>query len=68
MKAINSCDHASRCLSTDGRGVDRTDRNIDDDLIEVAWPEFNPPSRRKDSEVGRMLDLLDNLPRGKGEL
>ena len=38
---------------------------LDDDLIEVPWPEVNPPSRRKDSELARVLDLLDNLPRGK---
>ena len=37
-----------------------------DDLIEVAWPEVNPPSRRKDSEINRVLSLLDNLQAGKG--
>jgi hypothetical protein len=36
-----------------------------DDLIEVAWPEVNPPSRRKDSEINRVLSLLDNLQTGK---
>jgi hypothetical protein len=38
-----------------------------DDMIEVPWPELNPPSRRKDSEVNRVLSILDNLPTGKDE-
>ena len=59
--------HALRSLLTDDVGRDAIDRD-DDDLIEAPWPEFNPPSRRKDSDVSRVLDLLDNLPRGKGEL
>lgn len=56
--------HALRSLSTDDAGRDAIDRD-DDNLIEVPWPEVNPPSRRKDSEIGKLLDLLDNLPTGK---
>lgn len=40
---------------------------IDDDMIEVPWPELNPPSRRSDSELNRVLSILDNLPTGKDE-
>ena len=61
--------HFQRSLVTDDKGRDLIDRRLDDDvlddLIEVPWPEVNPPSRRKDSELARVLDLLDNLPRGK---
>jgi hypothetical protein len=56
--------HALRSLSTDDAGRDAIDRD-DDNLIEVPWPEVNPPSRRKDSEIGKLLDLLDHLPTGK---
>ena len=54
-------------LTADERRSVTDDRREDDldDLIEVPWPEVNPPSRRKDSELARMLDLLDNLPTGK---
>ena len=54
-------------LTADERRSVTDDRREDDldDLIEVPWPEVNPPSRRKDSELARVLDLLDNLPRGK---
>ena len=39
--------------------------DIDDlDMVD-AWPEHNPPERRKDSEISNLLDLLDNLPTGK---
>ena len=54
-------DHFRRSLATDDQGRDEIDR----DLIEVPWPEVNPPSRRKDSEIGNLLDLLANLPTGK---
>ena len=49
-------------ISTDPRPFDEVDAALDDDLIEVPWPEVNPPSRRSDKELGRMLDLIDNLP------
>lgn len=66
-------DHVTNCLLTDLFGRDLIDQQIsenyhvelDHDLIEQPWPEVNPPSRRKDSELARMLDILDNLPRGK---
>lgn len=56
--------HFQRCISTDERGVDAIDRDLDDDLV-VPWADINPPARRKDSEVSKLLDLLDNLPTGK---
>jgi hypothetical protein len=37
------------------------------DEIDAPWPEFNPPSQRKDSEVNRVLSILDKLPTGKDE-
>ena len=37
------------------------------DEIDAPWPEFNPPSQRKDSEVSRVLSILDKLPTGKDE-
>ena len=57
--------HFQRSLSTNDQGRDEIDRELGDDLVEVPWPETNPPSRRKDSEVARMLDLLDSLPTGQ---
>ena len=36
------------------------------DLDELELAELNPPAAvRKDSELARVLDLLDNLPTGK---
>ncbi len=37
-----------------------------DELIEVDPYNREPSSRRSDKEIARVLDLLDNLPRGKG--
>ena len=38
----------------------------DNDLDELELAELNPPAAvRKDSELARVLDLLDNLPTGK---
>ncbi len=63
--AANAADHHSRrSLATDDQGRDEIDRGLDDDRVEVPWPEVNPPTRRKDSEVTRLLDILDNLPTG----
>ena len=50
--------HWQKCLAV-------SDDELDDDLNQVPWPEMNPPSRRKDSDLARVLDLLDNLPKGK---
>lgn len=64
--ALDAADHHfQRSLATDDQGRDEIDRGLDDDRVEVPWPKINPPSRRKDSEVTRLLDLLDNLPTGK---
>ena len=57
--------HFQRSISTDNQGRDEIDRGLDHDRVEVPWPEVNPPFRRKDSEIGRVLDILDNLPTGK---
>ena len=62
--SVNDHAHFRHCISTDDRGVDEIDRELDE-MIEVDPGDFNPPSRRKDSEVARMLELLDNLPTGK---
>ncbi len=62
--AASATEHFLRCRSVDDRGVDEIDRDLDE-MIEVDPGDFNPPSRRKDSELARMLDLLDNLPTGK---
>jgi hypothetical protein len=66
MNTTDSHDrHFQRSLATDSQGRDEIDRELGDNLIEVPWPEVNPPSRRKDSEVARMLDMLDSLPTRK---
>lgn len=39
---------------------------IDDDLIEVDPYNGDPPSKRKDAELDRVLALLDSLGRGNG--
>ena len=57
--------HFQRSLATDDQGRDEIDRGLDEDRVEVPWPEINPPTRRKDSEVARILDILDNLTSGK---
>jgi hypothetical protein len=33
------------------------------DLLPAA--DVNPPARRKDSEISRVLEIIDNLPTGK---
>ena len=33
----------------------------DEEVDEVSWPDRNPPSRRSDKELGRLLDILDTL-------
>ncbi len=64
--AVDAADHHfRRSLATDDEGRDEIDRGLDDDRVEVPWPEVNPTTRRKDSEVTRLLDILDNLPTGK---
>jgi hypothetical protein len=45
----------------------QADHDEIDDMIDAPWPELNPPSRRKDSEVNRVLSIIDNLPTGKDE-
>ena len=65
MSASPTARHFLRSIQKDAQGRDEIDRELDDDLIEVSWPEVNPPSRRKDTELARVLDLLDNLPTGK---
>ncbi len=37
-----------------------------DDMIQVDPYNGDPPSRRKDREVSRVLGLLDSLERGEG--
>jgi hypothetical protein len=37
-----------------------------DDLIEIDPFNGDPPSKRKDKDVGRLLGLLDSLERGNG--
>lgn len=53
-------------ISSEVRTFDMIDAELDD-MIDAPWPELNPPSRRKDSEVNRVLSILDNLPTGKDE-
>lgn len=36
-----------------------------DDLIEVDPHDFNPPSRRSDRELNRMLSILDSIENGR---
>jgi hypothetical protein len=56
--------HFQKSIRTDERGIDEIDRMLDEQ-IEVDPENFSPPSRRKDDELARILDLLDNLPKGK---
>jgi hypothetical protein len=67
-------DHHQKCLLTDLFGRDSIDRAIDDldeidreldEQIEVDPFNREPSSRKSDNELGKLLDLLDNLPRGK---
>ena len=37
-----------------------------DEMIQIDPFSGDPPSRRKDKEVSRLLNLLDNLATGKG--
>jgi hypothetical protein len=46
--------------------VDPRDFDDIDDLIEIDPFNGDPPSKRKDKDVGRLLGLLDSLERGNG--
>jgi hypothetical protein len=35
------------------------------DEIDIDAGDLNPPARRKDSEINRVLSIIDNLPTGK---
>jgi hypothetical protein len=53
--------HFRRCISTDERGVDEIDREIDEHL-QIDPYVTGTNSRRSDAELARMLELIDNLP------
>jgi hypothetical protein len=44
--------------------LDEIDRELDEQ-IEVDPFNRDPSSRKSDKELGKLLDLLDNLPTGK---
>ena len=56
--------HFACCISTDQCGRDEIDRELDE-MIEVDPYNREPPSRKSDKEISRVIDILDNLPRGK---
>jgi hypothetical protein len=59
--------HFLRCISTDERGLDEIDREIDedfDDLVVVDPYEVHAPSRRSDKDLGEFLSLIDSLETG----
>lgn len=59
-------EHSLRCLIVDERGVDSIDRDLDL-MIEVDPYNGDPPSKRKDSELARVLSILDSLEVERGE-
>jgi hypothetical protein len=57
--------HFLRCISTDERGLDEIDREIDedfDDLVEIDPYVTGTNNRRSDRDLAKMLELIDNLP------
>jgi hypothetical protein len=65
---INDHAHFRRSLGDVGKLVSDDDLDdIDaelDEMIQVDPYNGNPPSRRKDREISRVLGLLDSLERG----
>lgn len=52
MNAVTVTEHAAFRASLE---------NHDTEEIDIALADINPPSRRKESEVKRLLSILDKL-------
>ena len=59
-------EHFLRCISVDKHGVDSIDRDLDE-MIQVDPYNGDPPSRRKDRELARVLSILDSLEVVRGD-
>jgi len=58
--------HFQKSIRTDERGIDEIDRMLDEQ-IEVDPYNGDPPSKRSDKEISRVLSILDSLDeRGNG--
>lgn len=61
MNASPSDRHFVKSIVTDAFGRDEIDRGIADDMIAVDPYNGDPPSRRKDKELFRLLSILDSI-------
>ena len=52
--------HFARCISTDTCGRDDIDRELDE-MIEVDPFNGDPPNKRSDKELSRLLSILDSI-------
>ncbi len=59
-------EHFLRCITADERGVDEIDRDLDE-MIQSDPYNGDPPSKRKDSELARVLSILDSLEEERGD-
>lgn len=65
-ETVQEHDHFIRSIATDERGIDEIDREIDDRIVVDPFGG-DPPSKRSDKEISRVLSILDELEeRGNG--
>lgn len=55
--------HFARCISTDDRGRDEIDRELDAATTDHLATD-HPPRQRKSHEVARVLNLLESIREG----
>lgn len=66
MTAITTDHHFLRSIQTDAQGRDEIDRELDE-MIEVDPFNGDPPNKRSDKELDRLLSILDSIDeRGNG--
>lgn len=53
-------EHSIRCMAIDELGRDNLDRMIDEHL-QIDPYAGDPPSRRSDKEIDRVLSILDSI-------
>jgi hypothetical protein len=58
--------HSAGCFSTDDCGRDEIDCGFDE-MVQVDPYNGDPPSKRKDSELARVLSILDSLEAVRGD-
>ena len=69
LPSINHVAQGRAPLAVELLASDHSRRSLESELdehLQADHGDFNPPSRRKDAELSRVLEILDSLEKGEG--